>query len=305
MFFKDFDMFWVINSIGILCCWLSAIAVYIITYSETLIAIFILLPVIISLQLGFYGDWVKNDYSVVKDPVDYNQKIQKKIQKEEEVLKRVEEYQEKILNDIMKNNDQNHDAAAGINDTSLNMSLTLKSPKHTRRLSKNKPEDPKEALKASLGIVPIEHLRSKMPELIPDWSKDMGVVKAFFKGRLLRSDYKNVALIFFSILLSCILAGILYGIDRQMKYGVTIAILIICLNFVLWPLQNHICTFTPISWGGYRSISIGILINYGYAYIFYHFQLHQVSNSSECGINVLFNSFIIPIIISYGYGIFA
>ena len=120
---------------------------------------------------------------------------------------------------------------------------------------------------------------------------------------LLASDYKNIALGCLSVLLTCTMAGVVYAIEQKMKYGITIGILLLVLDLIIFPLQSYIHTSSPIGITGFISLSLGVLLNYGYGYLYYHFSLNENSNSSENGINVLFNTFVIPVIICYFYAI--
>lgn len=99
------------------------------------------------------------------------------------------------------------------------------------------------------------------------------------------------------------MAGVVYAIEQKMKYGITIGILLLVLDLIIFPLQSYIHTSSPIGITGFISLSLGVLLNYGYGYIYYHFSLNENSNSSENGINVLFNTFVIPVIICYFYAI--
>ena len=293
LFWRDFDVFWIYSMFGTVFCWACGIAVYISCKSVVLITLFAILPMIIFLMIGFYSNWARNDYEVVMDPVGFNARIQKKVKENDEVIRKVVEYQEKIM----------EESGQAVENPSLmassrNISAELHSRRSTRKIAAN----PKDTIRTKLGLVDVEKLKSKAPAPIPDWTS-VSVFKAFFTGKLLKSDYNNLFLLFTSMLLACVMAGIIYGVDKQMKYGVTIAILILCLIFVLLPLQHYISTSTSISLRGFASIAFGVVLNYGYGYLYYHLQLHQVSNSTENGINVFFNTFVLPIVVCYVYAI--
>lgn len=289
---KDFDVFWILSLIGIVICWSSGIAVYIAANSEIIIVLFLFLPVIGSLNLGFYANWARNDYSVVKNPQDYNSKVDKKIKQEEEVLEKVRKYQE----DFLEKAAQGLEGLPGLGQTMSDMNMS-------KRVVTKKVTNSKDSLRAKLGLIDISKLRQKIPEKMHDWTAEMNVVVAFFKRRLLKADYINIALAFFSLLSTCVMAGMIYGIDRQMKYGVTAAVILISFSLVFLPLQHNYRTSTPFTIGSYISLSMGTLLNFGYGYIYYHFELKQNSNSNQNGINVLFNTFVIPVFITYAYAI--
>lgn len=276
--YPQVDLFWIVGSIGILICWVCAVAVYLTTYSQLLITIFIIVPIIFLLDLSIYINWAKNDYSIIRDPADYNKKIKKIIEDEENIMKKVQEYQDKKIS-----------AEKPSIPPSLNNSVKSRF---------SRPDPP---LKDKLGLVNLEKLKTKLPETIPDWKTSGSVLSAFFQSKLLKEDYMNLLMIFISISLSCTLVGVTYGIYHRMKYGVTISVLSICIPLGILPLEDYIRTSEPISVLSSVSIILSLIINYGYAYIYYHIELNQNSNSSENGINILFISFVFPELISFAY----
>jgi hypothetical protein len=290
LFFKSFSLFWIFGLVALIICWSSAVAIYLTVESTVLIVMLSILPLIILLNLSLYANWAKNDYSIVKDPKLFNNFIQKKIKSEEECIEKVRKYQEEYL-----------EKSSHLLDQSF--ALKGNSESFSKNLSKRS-MNPREAQFLKLGLINPDKLREVIPALMPDWTSEMSIVSAFFKRRLLKSDYINIAEVFLSITLTCIMAGIIYGVDRQMKYGVTSAVMILSLTLVLYPLQHNLYTSIPFGFFNIASIIFGVLLNFSYGYIYYHFELGQNSDSSKNGINVFFNTFVIPILVSYTYGIY-
>ena len=122
------------------------------------------MPIILAVNLEFYANWAKNDYSLIKDPADYNKKVMKKLKEEEETLEKVKNYQETILNaqnpDI-KDLDASHDGS--LHDF-LNSSTKI-----SKKMSKKMTiQDPKAVARVKQGFIDVEKLRKHVPETIPD-----------------------------------------------------------------------------------------------------------------------------------------
>ena len=289
LFIKNFDVFWIFGSFGLVICWSCAVAIYLSASSTVLIVMLSILPIIVLLNLSLYANWSKNDYSIVKDPKQFNTYIQKIRKNEEDIIEKVKAYQDEFLERVEQ----------GVDSSFMGKTVSESFSKGMSRRSAN----PREALRVKLGMIDPEKLRQNIPEPMYDWTAEMSVFQAFFKRKLLQSDYINVFERCLSMLLTCIMAGIVFGVDRQMKYAVTSAVMIMSLNFVLYPLQHNLYTSIPFSFLNLLSIAFGTLLNFGYGYIYYHFELGQNSNSRKNGINVFFNTFALPIIISYFYAV--
>lgn len=67
-----------VTSVTVIILWIVAAITYLIIENESLVILLFFLPVIITILLTGYAGWVSNDYAVVLDISEYNEKNQKR-----------------------------------------------------------------------------------------------------------------------------------------------------------------------------------------------------------------------------------
>jgi len=63
-----------VTAVTVIIIWIVGAVAYVITDNESLVILAFFLPVIITILLTGYAGWVSNDYSVVLDIKEYNEK---------------------------------------------------------------------------------------------------------------------------------------------------------------------------------------------------------------------------------------
>ncbi|CAG9327882.1 unnamed protein product [Blepharisma stoltei] len=265
MLFKEVDLYWIVITLTSGVIFVSGIAIYLATYKPTIMMLFFFMPVIVASYMNFYYHYLKNDHSIVMDVAEYNNKTKKKIEQDNELINRISEYQENLLN-MMVNQDQDGKPSMA---QMVGMTLTnkqLQEMKLAEAESKLKEEkslektyivalDKREEMKLKSGMINIDTLRESTPKLLREWKKETNFVKAFFTGRLHRNDYGAILSYLNMLIFLGLQAGIIYAVDGTYKYGASFSIAFFGLT-ILHLLFDHIYRLFKFVYKGWWKSSI-------------------------------------------------
>lgn len=301
-YFQDVDLYWVFTSLTIGVIWISGIATYLATWKPTVMMLMFFLPIIIALYLNFYLYWVKNDYSLVLDISAFNLKNKKKIEQETELIKRITIYQEGMLKVMSSQDTAKHSMAQMVGMTLTNKQLQEMKIEEQKGPEIAEERESIEVLRAKSGLAKIDHLMENVPKDLKDWKTEMNVFKAFFKGNLCKSDYAAIISLILMLAFLGLNAGIIYAVDGSLMFGTSISVLVFVFTLIVLPINEYLATSRAFGVFDYVSIIVGLVINYGFGYVYYHTELNSNFATDAEAINICFLSFFFPIVIFYLIG---
>jgi hypothetical protein len=153
---------------------------------------------------------------------------------------------------------------------------------------------------ARSGMEEIVDIEGALPALITDWREKNNCCGAFFLGKLVDTDYRVIIFLTLAFLFLLAMAISTTFVAGSMKYGCSIAVLILVLSLYGSPLIEYFSTgenFHPIEM---FSLFLATVVNFGYGVLYVAVEFDGWPESDSERLNVVFLTFLFPVLVAYG-----
>jgi hypothetical protein len=308
LYFVKLDTYWAYVLFTVLSVWAIALLSYFLDDNFSALILLIFLPVIWAFWLTSFYHYVQNDYSVLMDVAEYNFRINKNREIDLATIEKVKQYQAVFMQQASEQPalmGKSTNVAAAMLKSPKNTESALLSPKNpeeqiaSMELSDVKGDLADEVKRAKTGLVDPRSLEGQVPQPLPNWRESMGFCSAFWRMKLMPNDYAVIFCYLIALSLTIFMGVLLSVIEDSLTYGASASVMIAVISLAFFPLSEYFATAKPFTAKDYSSLSVCLLINYGYGVLYITYQMDSDNDSTSQNLCLLFVVFFLPVVVGY------